>query len=35
MEETIILIVGAGPTGLSLAVNLGRMNIKVKVSRDE
>ena len=32
MEETTVLIVGAGPSGLALAVNLGRMNIKVLTS---
>jgi 2-polyprenyl-6-methoxyphenol hydroxylase-like FAD-dependent oxidoreductase len=29
MEETTVLIVGAGPSGLALAVSLGRMGIKV------
>jgi thioredoxin reductase len=29
MEETSVLIVGAGPTGLALAVTLGRADIKV------
>jgi ribulose 1,5-bisphosphate synthetase/thiazole synthase len=29
MEETSVLIVGAGPTGLALAVTLGRTGIKV------
>ncbi|MCJ1297267.1 hypothetical protein MMC08_000053 [Hypocenomyce scalaris] len=31
MEETTVVIVGAGPTGLALAVNLGRMNIKTVI----
>jgi len=29
MEETTVLIVGAGPTGLALGALLGRMNVKV------
>lgn len=29
MEDTTVVIVGAGPSGLALAVYLGRMNIKV------
>jgi flavin-dependent dehydrogenase len=29
MEETSVLIVGAGPTGLALAATLGRMGINV------
>lgn len=32
MEETTVLIVGAGPSGLALAVNMGRMNIKARSS---
>ena len=30
MEETTVLIVGAGPSGLALAVNLGRSDIKAR-----
>jgi flavin-dependent dehydrogenase len=29
MEETTVLIVGAGPSGLSLAVYLSKMGVKV------
>lgn len=29
MEETNVLIVGAGPTGLTLGVTLGRIGINV------
>ena len=29
MEETTVLIVGAGPSGLALAALLGRMNMRV------
>jgi len=30
MEETKVVIVGAGPTGLALATYLGMMNVEVK-----
>ena len=30
MEDTTVLIVGAGPSGLALGALLGRMNVKVK-----
>lgn len=29
IEETAVVIVGAGPSGLALAVNLAKMNINV------
>jgi 2-polyprenyl-6-methoxyphenol hydroxylase-like FAD-dependent oxidoreductase len=29
MEQTTILIIGAGPSGLALGALLGRMNVKV------
>lgn len=30
MEETTVVIVGAGPSGLALGALLGRMNVKVR-----
>lgn len=34
MEETTVLIVGAGPTGLALAVTLGLAGIQVSAVDD-
>lgn len=30
IEEAVVVIVGAGPSGLALGVNLARMNVKVE-----
>ncbi|KAF8854801.1 FAD/NAD(P)-binding domain-containing protein [Acephala macrosclerotiorum] len=35
MEETTVVIVGAGPSGLALAVYLGRMNVKAIILEKE
>lgn len=35
MEETTVLIVGAGPSGLALGALLGRMNVKASKYRHE
>ncbi len=32
MEQTTVLIIGAGPSGLALGALLGRMNLKVCTS---
>ena len=32
MEQTTVLIIGAGPSGLALGALLGRMNLKVCIS---
>ena len=33
MEETTVIIVGAGPAGLSLAILLGQLDVKVSLRR--
>ena len=32
MEQTTVLIIGAGPSGVALGALLGRMNLKVRTS---